>query len=293
MKALVVLSLVIGSPPKLDALVAAANKKDPVELDRVARRLGAGRLLHGLSSDKAEVKRATLEAAPRVDDCWILLVPATRLIASPDEQVAQAAVRAARRIAAQLTSGAGDLAELPRDVPREAVRLLVQDARTAELGVHRRAEALGVLATLAPVAAPARSDLVPLLDDPAVEVRRAAVDLLAPDKMAIDALARVIERDSQAEVAGGAAAAVCSRLPRAAAGAWTRLRALALDGKVDPADAVDLLACLAAGGTDDRALVVQAAKSHPTPFVRTAAVELAKTAAAGQPPILRPASTPR
>src|SRR5215468_2248401 len=101
MKALVLVSLVIGSPPKLDALVAAANKKDPVELDRVARRLGAGRLLHGFSSDKAEVKRAALEAAPRVDDCWTLLVPATKLIASTDEQVGLAAARASRRIAAQ------------------------------------------------------------------------------------------------------------------------------------------------------------------------------------------------
>src|SRR5215813_2942536 len=106
MKALVVLSLVIGSPPKLDALVAAANKKDPVELDRVARRLGAGRLAHALADSHApvDVRRAALEAAPRVDESWTLLVPAARLCSSTDDQVAQAASRAARRIAAQLVS---------------------------------------------------------------------------------------------------------------------------------------------------------------------------------------------
>src|SRR5215470_9963263 len=97
MKALVLFSLVVGSPPKLDALVAAANKKDPVELDRVARRLGAGRLLHGLSDASPEVRRAALEGAPRVDDCWTLLIPAARLISNRDDQVAQAAARAARR----------------------------------------------------------------------------------------------------------------------------------------------------------------------------------------------------
>ena len=55
------------------------------------------------------------------------------------------------------------------------------------------------------------------------------------------------------------------------------------DAKLDPADSVDLLACLAAGSADDRALVTQAAKSHPTAFVRAAAVDLAKSAAAGPP----------
>ena len=291
MKALVVLSLVVGSPPKLDALVAAANKKDPVELDRVARRLGAGRLLHGLSDASPEVRRAALEGAPRVDDCWTLLIPAARLISNRDDQVAQAAARAARRISAQLISGHDDLAELPRDVPREAVRVLVQIARSPDVMAARRADALGVLAVLAPIAAPPRNDLLPLLDDPAAEVRRSAVDLLAADKGAIDALARVIERDAQSQVAGGAAAAVCNRLPRTAAGAWTRLRALALDAKLDPADAVDLLACLAAGGADDRAVVSQAAKAHPAALVRAAALDLAKSP--GPAPILRPASAPR
>src|SRR5262252_3305972 len=166
MKALVLVSLVIGSPPKLDALVAAAHKKDPVELDRVARRLGAGRLLHGLADANPEVRRAALEGAPRVDDCWTLLVPASRLISAPDDQVAQAAARAARRISAQLSSGHDDLTELPRDVPREAVRVLLQIARSPDVMAARRSDALGVLAMLSPIAAPSRNDLLPLLDDP-------------------------------------------------------------------------------------------------------------------------------
>src|SRR5262245_28338901 len=125
MKALVLLGLVVGSPPKLEALVAAANKKDPVEIDRVARRLGAGRIAHALASDQEEIRRAALEAAPRVDDSWTLLVPVARLCAAREDAVARAATRATRRIAAQMTSGAADLAELPRDVPREAVQRLM------------------------------------------------------------------------------------------------------------------------------------------------------------------------
>jgi hypothetical protein len=146
-----------------------------------------------------------------------------------------------------------------------------------------------VLATLAPLAAPSRNDLVPLLDDPAIEVRRAAIDLVDPSL--VDALTRVVERESDPAVASGAAAVLCPRLPRSAAGAWTRLRTLVLQAKIDPADALDLLACLAAGSADDRAVVAQAAKSHPTAFVRAAAVDLYKSP--GPPPLLREVSAPR
>jgi hypothetical protein len=118
------LALVIGSPPKLEALVAASRRGDPVELDRVARRLGAGRLLQALGGDRpAELRRAALEAAPRVEESWTLLVPSARLVGSRDAALAQAALRSTRRIAVQLASGL-ERVEVPDAARRHPILLV-------------------------------------------------------------------------------------------------------------------------------------------------------------------------
>ncbi|HJZ85376.1 MAG TPA: hypothetical protein VKN99_09415 [Polyangia bacterium] len=290
---LVVLATVIGSPPKLEALVAAARKGDPVELDRVARRLGAARLGRALANGPIDLQKAALEAAPRVDESWTLLVPAARLCGSASDPLGQAAARAVRRIASQLVSGAPNLTEVPRDVVAVAVQALLHVARAADLAAARRADAIGLVALLSPLSPPARPELLALLDDAAPPVRRAAVDALAADPGATDALARLLERDAQPQVAAGAAAALCRRLPRIHQAAWTRLRELALSAKIDPADGIDLVLCLAAGGQEDRALVAEAARKHPLAPVRAVAADLHKALTSAPAPTLRPAPPPK
>jgi hypothetical protein len=287
----------VGTPPGLEALVAASRHGDAVELDRLARRLGAGRIRQALRSDRPEVRRAAVEAAPHVESSWTLLVPILSPGAFADEATASATLRTARRIASHLTSGASDATEVPRDVVMEAERLLLQRARQPDAPPRERAEALDVVVLLAPLAPPTRAQLTPLVDDPAEVVRAGAAVALAGDRSAVGLLARVIERDAQPQVAARAAAAVCGHLPRSNTGAWTRMQKLALDPHVDAVDGIDLLGCLAQGGTDDRALVAEAARRHPIPAVRSAAAQLARsaaTAAAGgvQPHMAPVAPTP-
>jgi hypothetical protein len=68
---------------------------------------------------------------------------------------------------------------------------------------------------------------------------------------------------------------------------------LATDGKVDPADAIEILACLASAGREERSVVAQAAKGHPLAVVRTAAAQLARAAESPTPAVVAPAPAPR
>jgi hypothetical protein len=127
------------------------------------------------------------------------------------------------------------------------------------------------------------------VDDPSPDERRTAVDLCAADPGAPTLLSGRIEKETVPAIAAAAAAVLCARLPRAQATAWTRLRELTLDKSADPADAIELLGCLASGSTDDRAVVSEAAKHHPSALVRAAAVDFERVALGPPPPGLRPA----
>src|SRR5262249_34220168 len=151
--------------------------------------------------------------APHVDEAWTLLMPSLALASSKDDAVAGAALRAARRITAQLTSGA-DFADVPRDLLQAASRTLVRIARTTDLPGGRRAEAVGLATMLAGLAAPPRADLLALAQDGTPEVKRAAIDALARDPAATPVLARTLAEEPQAPLAAAAAAAVCGRIAR-------------------------------------------------------------------------------
>src|SRR5687767_15507695 len=127
------LGLVIAAPPKIELLVQAVRRGDPIEIDRIARRFGAARLRQILVSGANDARRAALAAAPRVEDAWTLLHAAIDLAGSGDEAIGTAAVTCARRIAAQLDHARIEAEEVPRDYVREASRRLVALAKRADL----------------------------------------------------------------------------------------------------------------------------------------------------------------
>ena len=273
--------------PAFAELVKARKQGDRSALGRLGDRIGPARLAQAIAGGDARVAEAALAAAPLARGGILLVGSIADQLGATDPARALAAAAAL----GALLDGARPTALEDWDVPADLV------ARACG-GLHAlasRKEALPAarLAALDAILAAAPScgsygDLAALARDPAAEIRRAAVLAAAagPERSAV--LPGAIA-DGDRSVSAAAAAAECRVEARAVRGGKERppaapavaiARTMAAAPSTPPADAVELLDCLAAAGTPtDRALLDELRRGPPSP-VRDRAVELGDLAKA-------------
>jgi hypothetical protein len=250
--------------PSPELLVAADHSGDELELERVAGRLGAGRLGRLLASGARDERVAALHALALVGDGWARLPEVAHVIFDSDGEVAASAAACARRLAEQLTPEVKERDEVPVDVPARAAQELATAAQKRSLAPSLRVPAIEALAALRLVTRVDDKLLMALLGDASADVRRAAAESLWNAPAAVEPLVGTLVKDGSATVAAAAAAALCREVPLVApsvkppaAGALAdqragklkeparaRLRALALDDNLALTDRLELLPCL-------------------------------------------------
>jgi hypothetical protein len=279
-------------------LVRAA-RLDENELERVAARLGAVRLLDVAQKGKRDERAAALKALPVVHDGWAVLPELARIASDADADIGASAAVAARRIAEGLGPDTVETEEIPIDVPADAAKALLAQAARTSTAPSTRAMLIAATAALRGVTRIDEAGLVKLLGDPDVEVRRAVAEGLAGSSSGDAQLTQVLAKDAAVPVAAAAGAALCRDVPLASSGpvekasalarpkatalaearaaklppaARERLRALAVDENVSLADRLDLLPCLRVAATpdDQRILDQLATKKAPESLRRRA-----------------------
>ncbi|HEY4394601.1 MAG TPA: hypothetical protein VGP64_11080 [Polyangia bacterium] len=275
--------------PAFAELVKARKRGDRSALGRLGDRIGPARLAQAIGAADAHVAEAALTAAPLARG-GILLVGAVA-----DQLTASDATRATAAAAAlgTLLDGAVPTAIEDWDVPPDQVARACAGLRA--LAARREAPLPARLAALdamleATPSCGGGGDLGPLAHDPAPEIRRAAV--LAAGGSGRAAILHDGLADGDHRVSGAAAAADCrieGRVGRNGkeatpqAPALAAARALAAAPTTPPADAVEMLDCLAAGGTaTDRALLDQLRQGPVSPL-RDRAIELGDLGRKGSP----------
>ncbi|MDB4967485.1 MAG: hypothetical protein JWN44_3174 [Myxococcales bacterium] len=277
--------------PAAADLVAAVRSGDDVEIERIAGRLGAVRLLRLAEKGKGPERLAALRALPLVDDGWAVLPDLSRLISDGDEEVAARAADCARRIAEGMTPELKERQEMPGDIPARAADELSKLAKSATLKSPLRVTAIQALAALRGVARVDEKALGALLTDPDKEIRHAAAEALAGASAGEKPLGDALANDSAKDVAAAAAAALCRDVPliaptgkpgsaalqpearaaRMGAAARERLRKLALDDEVPLADRLDLVPCLRVAKKDsDQKVLDELARRPPEAMRRRA-----------------------
>jgi hypothetical protein len=169
--------------PSLTALSEAAQRHDAVELERLARRLGAIRLMRAAATEtRPRLRQAALAALPLVEDAWTVLPELLGLCGAPgtDASLVTAAARAARGVAEHLTPEENYLQEIPPDVPRRAAESLMALARRRDLAAAARVEVLRGAVSLGPLVPPDPQALSSLLGDGDRMVRQTAATALEP-----------------------------------------------------------------------------------------------------------------
>jgi hypothetical protein len=267
--------------PAFAELVKARKRGDRSALGRLADRIGPARLAQAIAGGDAHVAEAALTAAPLARG-GILLVGTIG-----DQLWAQDPARSVAAAAAlgALLDGAVPTAledwDVPPDLVARACGGLHAVAARKEAASAVRLAALDAILEAAPSCG-SYGDLAALAHDPAAEIRRAAVLVAAagPERAAV--LPGAIA-DSDKSVSAAAAAAECRVEGRAARGGKERppaapaiaaARTMAAAPSTPPADAVEMLDCLAAAGTPaDRTLLDELRRGPASP-VRDRAVEL-------------------
>jgi hypothetical protein len=266
--------------PAFAELVKAKKRGDRSALGRLGDRIGPARLAQAIGGADEHVAEAAAAAAPLARG-GIVLVGALA-----DQLTAADAVRAGAAAAAlgALLDGAVPTALEDWDVPPDLVARACAGLRAlaarqaAQIGA--RLAALDAMVEAAPSCG-GGGDLGPLAHDPAPEIRRAAV--LAAGGNGRAAILRDGLADGDRGVSSAAAATDCRVEARVGRDgkeappdtpALAAARALVSATTTPPADAVEMLDCLAAGGTAaDRGLLEQLRQGPPSPL-RDRAVEL-------------------
>src|SRR5256885_6304601 len=101
--------------PTLGQLTRAVASGDDVEIERVAARFGAVKLERIAERGQPRERLAALRALGVVEDAAWLLPDLTRLLGDDSQEVADAASKAVRQIAAGMSPQAMFDAEVPRD----------------------------------------------------------------------------------------------------------------------------------------------------------------------------------
>jgi hypothetical protein len=267
--------------PAFAELVKARKRGDRGALGRLGDRIGPARLAQAIAGNDERTAEAALAAVPLTRG-GIVLVGAIADQLGASDQVRAVAASAAL---GALLDGAVPTALEDWDVPPDLVARACGGLHA--LAARKGATTAARLAALDAVleAAPscgAYGDLAALARDPAAEIRRAAVLVAAagPERTAV--LSSAIA-DADRGVSAAATAAECRVEARAARGGKERppaapavatARTLAAAPSTAPADAVEMVDCLAAAGTPaDRTLLDELRRGPPSP-VRDRAVEL-------------------
>jgi hypothetical protein len=243
--------------PPLSQLTRAVAAGDDVEIERVAARFGPIKLQRIAETGQKSEKLAALRALTLVEGGWNELPDVARLLAESDADVADAAARTVRQIAAGLTPETMWNAEVPRDVPARAAASLLEAARRTELRAPLRVAAVSAAASLRAVTRLDESVLLRLLSDGDAPLRRAVAESLTGVAAAEAPLTHALESDPAAEVSAAAGAVLCRDVPavgdkgpaveraaRLGPAARDRLRKLAADDEIALVDRLDLLGCL-------------------------------------------------
>ena len=267
--------------PAFAELVKARKRGDRSALGRLGDRIGPARLAQAMGGSDARVAEAALAAAPLARGGILLVGAIADQLAAPDPARAVAAATALGALLDGATPTALEDWDVPPDLVARACGGLHALAARKEATPPARLAALDAILEAAPSCG-SYGDLASLARDPAAEIRRAAVLVAAAGSERASVLPGAIA-DSDRGVSAAAAAAECRVEARAARGGKERApaapavataRTLAAAPSTAPADAVEMLDCLAAAGTPaDRTLLDELRRGPPSP-VRDRAVEL-------------------
>jgi hypothetical protein len=267
--------------PAFAELLKARKRGDRSALGRLADRMGPARLAQAIAGSDARVAEAALAAAPLARGGILLVGTIADQLGASDPARAIAAAAALGALLEGAVPTAIEDWDVPPDVVGRACWGLHGLAGRKEATSSARLAALDAILQ-AGSSCGSYGDLASLARDPAAEIRRAAALVAAagPERTAV--LSGAIG-DADRIVSAAAAAAECrveARTPRVgkerppAAPAIAAARAMAAAPSTPPADAVEMLDCLAAAGTPaDRALLDELRRGPPSP-VRDRAVEL-------------------
>ncbi len=271
--------------PGFAQLVKARKRGDRGALGRLGDRIGAARLAQAIAGTDGRVAEAALAAAPLARGGISLVGTIADQLWAQDPARAVAAAAALGALLDGSVPTALEDWDVPPDLVAHACGGLHALAARKQATSAARLAALDAILQAAPSCG-SYGDLASLAHDPAAEIRRAAVLVAAagPERTAV--LPGAIA-DSDKSVSAAAAAAECRVEGRAARGGKERApappaiaaaRTLAGAPSTPPADAVEMLDCLAAAGTPaDRTLLDQLRRGPPSP-VRDRAVELSDLA---------------
>jgi hypothetical protein len=272
--------------PSFEQLVRAVKQRDRGATERLAGRMGPGRLALGLTQPDRRVVLAVLAALPGPRGALLLTEPVANLTLSPDAAIAGAAARVLGELLGGDDPGEYDLWEIPADViERGCAALRALAARPGGSPVAR----LPAIAALGGAAScPERDVLLPALRDPDPTVRRAAILGIFPRSAAALTALREATRDPARPVAAAALARLCHARAVGVAGAMAAgvaeaARMLIVAPATAPEDAVEMLACLSPPTPADAPVLDQLRRGSPSPL-RDRAVELIESSAASKAP---------
>lgn len=253
--------------PTVAELRAAYDRHDAIELERLARRIGAVRLVALVEQGSAPAQQAALEALGVLgsddDSGGLGFLP--RLVALADKSettpaLSQLVMQAVERIAARVPRGELDITELPADVPRAAVDALTAFAAREDRAAVTRVSAISAIASLASLVPSATARLSSLINVRDTEVRSAVAAALPASA---PLLLKLLSEDGNNVVAIAAGSVFCRDIPAPGAerksdkallramelpsAARVRLRALVADDTIDEVERMDVLPCLRAG----------------------------------------------
>jgi len=267
--------------PAFAELVKARKRGDRSALGRLGDRIGPARLAQAIAGTDERTAEAALAAVPLARGGIVLVGAIADQLGASDPARAVAASAALGALLDGAVPTALEDWDVPPDLVARACGGLHALAARKEAAPAARLAALDAVLEAAPSCG-AYGDLAALARDPAAEIRRAAVLVAAagPERTAVLSSASA---DADRGVSAAAIAAECRVEARASRGGKERppaapaiaaARTLAAAPSTAPADAVEMLDCLAAAGTPaDRTLLDELRRGPPSP-VRDRAVEL-------------------
>lgn len=272
--------------PSFEQLVRAVKLRDRGAMERVAGRMGPGRLAQGLAQPDRRVVLAVLAALPGPRGALLLTEPVANLTQSPDAAIAGAAARVLGELLGGDDPGEYDLWEIPADVIERGCTALRTLASRPGGSLVARLPAIAALGAAA--SCPERDALLPALRDPEPTIRRAATLGIVPRSPAALAALREATRDSARPVAATAVARLCYARAMGVAGAVDAsvaeaARTLIAGPGTAPEDAVEMLACLSPPTPADARVLDQLRRGSPS-ALRDRVIELIEASAASKAP---------
>ncbi len=262
--------------PPLSALRAAEDRDDHADVARWADRIGAARLASACKGGVREDVLVALPGAAALAGGVRLLEAVTPLLDSPDAEIVQQATRTIATLLDGTQPGAIQDWEIAPDIIKRACTSLDQMTRRTDTPPGPRLAALDALAD-STLYCDNPATLLALLRDPAPALRRAAALALPARAPAQVAALREHLTDEDPAVAAAAAVGLCrARLTMAAtagipANEAATLRALIQADATPVEDAVELVPCLAAVGTEaERKVLEQLRRGRISPLQRRA-----------------------